>query len=259
MAAERALQTPTPYELVVVHKTDSARAHAERLAAQGADEGTLVWAKSQYEGLGRNHRHWMSGYRNLHLALIVKPEQGFDTVCQLSLVATICTALAIAEQAEPMEELRYRWPNDVLLNRGKVAGLTLSGRLKADETPHWVVLGLNVNVFDHPTSLGLDASSMRGEGFECYDRARLAEQFCRQFLSWVNRWANDGFAPVRRAWLTRGRGEPLAQTVRLENGEITGTFSDLDASGALVLEVAGQGLKKISLSSFFAPDFTRDQ
>ncbi len=124
MAAERALQTPTPYELVVVHKTDSARAHAERLAAQGADEGTLVWAKSQYEGLGRNHRHWMSGYRNLHLALIVKPEQGFDTVCQLSLVATICTALAIAEQAEPMEELRYRWPNDVLLNRGKVAGLT---------------------------------------------------------------------------------------------------------------------------------------
>ncbi len=259
MAADPVPQTPSLYDLVTVDRTDSARAHAERLAADGADEGTLVWAKAQYEGLGRNRQHWISGYQNLHLALVLRPEQAFDVACQLSLVATVCIAQAIAEQGEPMEELRYRWPNDLLLNRGKVAGVTLSGSLNAEEIPNWMVLSVNVNVFDHPDSLGFLASSMRGEGFESHDRVRLTEQFCRQFLAWGNRWANDGFAPIRKAWLTRGRGAPLSQTVRLGGREISGTFLDMDERGALVLELETRGRETVGLESFFRPDFTGER
>lgn len=248
--------TPPPlYELVVVDKTDSARAYAERLAAQGADEGTLVWAKSQTEGLGRNNRFWMSGYQNLHLGLVLKPEQPFDIACQVSIVATICTAMAISEQAEPMAELRYRWPNDVLLNRGKVAGITLSGSLGSGSVPEWMVLGVNVNVFDNPNSLGFGSASMRGEGFESHDRVQLAEAFCRQFLSWINRWATDGFAPIRKAWLTRARGDPLLQTIGLQDAEITGTFDDIDEQGALTLQTDEHHQRSINLAAFFQPDF----
>ncbi len=254
-ATERILNPPPLYELVVVDQTDSARAHAERLAAQGADEGTLVWAKSQTEGLGRNKRFWMSGYQNLHLGLVLKPEQTFDIACQVSLVATICTAMAIAEQAEPMAELRYRWPNDVLLNRGKVAGITLSGSLGSGNMPEWMVLGVNVNVFDHPNSLGFDSASMRGEGFESYDRVPLAETFCRQFLSWLNRWADDGFAPIRRAWLMRAQGDPLLQTIKLQDTEITGTFDDMDEHGTLTLQTDEHLKRSIALAAFFQPDF----
>ncbi len=252
---EQMLAPPPLYDLVVVDKTDSARAHAERLAAQGADEGTLVWAKSQTEGLGRNHRYWMSGHNNLHLGLILNPEQPFAIACQISLVATLCAAMAIAEQAEPMAELRYRWPNDVLLNRGKAAGITLSGSLGDVDVPEWMVLGVNVNVFDNPNSLGFDSASMRGEGFESHDRVRLAESFCRQFLSWLNRWAEDGFVPIRKAWLMRGRGDLLLQTIRLQDDKITGTFNDMDEQGTLILQTDEHRKRRITLDAFFRPDF----
>jgi BirA family biotin operon repressor/biotin-[acetyl-CoA-carboxylase] ligase len=249
------LNPPPLYELVVVDKTDSARAYAERLAAQGAREGTLVWAKSQTEGLGRNNCFWMSGYKNLHLGLVLKPEQPFDIACQVSLVATICTAMAISEQAEPMAELRYRWPNDVLLNRGKVAGITLSGSLGSGNIPEWMVLGINVNVLDNPNSLGFDSASMRGEGFESHDRVQLAETLCRQFLSWINRWADDGFAPIRKAWLMRARGDALLQTIRLQDSEITGTFDDLDEQGTISLQTDEHNKRTVTLAAFFRPDF----
>lgn len=249
------LAVPPLYDLVVLEKTDSARAHAERLADEGAEEGTLVWAQSQTEGLGRNGRYWMSGQKNLHLALVLRPEDAFDVACQISLVTTICVAMAISEQAEPMIELRYRWPNDVLLNRGKAAGITLSGRLAADQLPTWMVVSLNVNVFDHPGSLDFDCASMRGEGFESYDRIKLAETFCRHFLSWANRWAKDGFEPIRKAWLTRAQGDPLRQTLRLADEEISGIFDGLDNSGALILESDTGKKRRITLTEFFRPDF----
>ena len=126
---EQTPNLPGLYDLVVLESTDSSRAHAERLARDGADEGTLVWAKSQYEGIGRNGRYWMSGHSNLHCSIILRPEENFEICCQLSLLATVCAAIAISRQAEPLKEIRYRWPNDVLLNQGKVAGITLSGKL----------------------------------------------------------------------------------------------------------------------------------
>lgn len=101
-------ELPGLYELVVLESVDSARAHAERLAAAGADEGTLVWAKSQRQGIGRSGRYWMSGSRNLHCSVILRPETDLEACCQLGPLACICAGLAISRQAEPLAELRYR-------------------------------------------------------------------------------------------------------------------------------------------------------
>ena len=248
-------EPPPLYEPVIVERTDSARAHAERLAHQGAEEGTIVWAKAQSEGLGRNGQRWISGSRNLHLATVLRPDDPFEIVCQLSLVATICAAVALAEQAEPMSELRYRWPNDVLLNRGKVVGITLSGVLRNKSYVEWMVLGINVNVWEQPNSLGFDSASMRGEGFEMHDRIQLAVSFCRQFLSWGDRWANEGFDPIRKAWLTRGRGDLLPHTINLADETKRGTFESIDQEGSLILRTTETTCEKIRLSTFFLPDF----
>ena len=249
-------EPPPLYEPVIVERADSARAHAERLAHQGAEEGTIVWAKAQNEGLGRNSQRWISGSKNLHLAIILRPDEQFEIVCQLSLVATICAAIALAEQAEPMSELRYRWPNDVLLNRGKVAGITLSGVLKNDNDVEWMVVGVNVNVWEQPNSLGFDSASMRGEGFEMHDRVQLAVAFCRQFLSWGDRWANEGFDPIRKAWLARGRGDPLPHTIKLASETKRGAFENIDQEGSLILRITETRCEKVRLCDFFRPDFT---
>ena len=151
-------------------------------------------------------------------------------------------------------ELRYRWPNDVLLNRGKVAGVTLSGELN-DDSVSWLVLGLNVNVFEHPASKGFEAASMRGEGFAEYDREALLSAYGRAITSWLGRWSDEGFAPVRDAWLARGSGKNLDYRLNIKGASISGVFTDLTDSGDLaIINDAGER-EIIKLVDFFSADF----
>lgn len=245
---------PGLYDLVVVEQTDSARAHAQRLAAQGAEEGTLVWAKKQSEGLGRCGKHWISGEKNLHCALVLRPEDPFGVCCQLSLLASVCVGQAITLVGEPMEELRLGWPNDVYLNRGKVAGVHLSGELGPDDAVNWMVISVNINTFNHPTSLGFAASSLRGEGFASFERVDLLEGFSREFLAWLNRWADQGLEPVRKAWSWRGDWGDEAHSVDYDGRTHRGAFESIDADGNLKLKTT-DGIMAFALDRFYRPEF----
>lgn len=245
---------PGLYELVVVDEADSARAYAERLAARGAEEGTLVWVRKQTEGLGRKGTYWMSGEKNLHCAVILRPEDSFSVCCQLSLLAAVCACQAITLVGEPMEELRLGWPNDIYVNRGKVGVVHLSGELDGDDQVNWMVVSLNINTFSHPGSLGFTASSLRGEGFENFERVDLLEGFARQFLAWLNRWADEGLEPVRKAWLWRGDWQDVERSVALDGRELRGTFESLADNGALKLKTA-QGIITVSLDEIYRPEF----
>ncbi|HSH40889.1 MAG TPA: biotin--[acetyl-CoA-carboxylase] ligase [Arenicellales bacterium] len=246
---------PGLYDLVVVDTTDSAHAHAARLAAAGADEGTLVWARKQTEAMGRPGKYWISGEGNLHCAVVLRPEDPFETCCQLSLLAGVCLSQAITLVGEPMEELRLGWPNDVYLNRGKVGSIHLSGELGSGDRVEWMVVSLNANTHSHPTSLGFNASSLRGEGFEVFDRVALLEAYSREFLAWINRWADEGLQPVRKAWLWRGDWDDGERRVEVDGQTIQGRFDSLDERGALKL-ASTEGTITVTLSDFYRPLFT---
>lgn len=245
---------PGLYDLVVVDTTDSAHAHAARLAAAGAEEGTLVWARKQTEAAGRPGKYWISGEDNLHCAVILRPEDPFETCCQLSLLAGVCLSQAITVVGEPMEELRLGWPNDVYLNRGKVGAVHLSGELGPGERVDWMVVSVNANTYSHPASLGFSASSLRGEGFEMSDRVQLLEAFAREFLAWINRWADEGLHPVRKAWLWRGSWDDDDRRVEIDGHTIQGRFDSLDELGALKL-ASPEGNITITLAEFYRPVF----
>lgn len=245
---------PGLYEMVVVDEADNARACAERLAAGGAEEGTLVWVKKQTQGVGRSGKYWISGEKNLHCAVILRPEEPFAACCQLSLLAGVCTAQAITLVGEPLEELRLGWPNDVYLNRGKVGGIHLSGELNDNDMVRWMVVAINVNAFSHPAGLGLEASSLRGEGFETFDRIELMEGFAREFLVWINRWAEEGFGPVRKAWSWRGGWTDAGRSVDHDGRIHSGAFESLEEDGTLKLKTA-RGIISVALDEFYRPEF----
>lgn len=251
--AESSPNIPALYDLVMLDVTDSSRAHAERLARNGADEGTLVWTKAQQEGIGRSGNYWMSGNRNLHCAIVLRPKDSFETCCQCGLIATICAAMAIARQAEPLGVFRYRWPNDITLNQGKLVGITLSGEI-SNSAVDWMVVALNVNVYDHPQGKGFEAASMRSEGFQSFDRVQVLEAYTREFLSWLNRWSEEGFEPVRKAWLFKGHQKNDLVNVKLGDACISGVFKNIDSQGAITLETKST-TETIPLSKFFGFDF----
>ncbi len=243
---------PPAYRLVALDRVDSSNDEAKRLANEGAEDGTLVWAREQRNGRGRQGRGWASPPGNLYVSLVLRPECTPAEAAQLSFVAALGVGEAVGSVAPPLIEVHYKWPNDVLFNGRKGAGILLESRTADERRLDWLVLGVGVNVTSFPEDAAFPATSLSYEGAPPdISEVDLLEAFARHFLSWVNRWLVDGFAPVRRAWLHHAHGLGEAIEVRLPRETLNGTFRDLDKSGALVLELPDGATRTISAGDVY--------
>jgi BirA family transcriptional regulator, biotin operon repressor / biotin---[acetyl-CoA-carboxylase] ligase len=253
-ASDRTPRLPPAYRLVALTEIDSTNAEAKRLAAEGAEDGTLVWALQQTGAYGRQGRSWTSAEGNLFVSLIVRPDCALGEAAQFSFITAVALGDAIGSVAPPMLEIGYKWPNDVLLNGRKAAGILLESKGDAAQRLDWLVIGLGVNVASFPEDTRLPATSLHFEGCPpTVTAVDLLEAFARHMLAWINTWLDDGFAPVREAWLrhAKGRGETIE--VRLPRETLTGVFSDLDPQGTLVLRLPDGGTRRIAAGEVYLP------
>jgi BirA family transcriptional regulator, biotin operon repressor / biotin---[acetyl-CoA-carboxylase] ligase len=248
------LRLPPAYRLVALDSVDSTNEEAKRRARAGAEDGTLVWARAQTHGRGRGGRSWASPPGNLYLSLVLQPDCAPADAAQLSFVAALGAGAALGEVVPPMVEVTYKWPNDILLNRRKAGGILLETESVTRDRLDWLVLGVGINVATHPSEAVHPATSLRNEGADDVTVEMLLEAFARHFLSWVNRWLDDGFEPVRLAWREQARGIGAPVQVRLPNAELAGTFEDIDADGALLLRRADQSLQRVTAGDVFFGD-----
>ena len=221
---------PRSFRLVALDKVGSTNAEALRLAAGGAPSGTVVWAREQREGRGRRGRRWESPPGNLYCTVLLRPDVAPAASGQLSLVAAVALAEALAALA-PGAAVQLKWPNDVLLRGSKIAGILIEAG--------------GVNVAGAPPGAAFlqeVAAGVTPESVLAAYAATLGE--------WLARWRADGFAPVRAAWIGRASGLGRPIEVRLAAETLHGTFAELDESGALVLAGAG-GTRHISAGDVF--------
>ena len=176
---------PPAYRLVALESVGSTNEEAKRLARAGAEDGMLVWAKEQTAGRGRRGNAWTSPAGNLYTSLVLRPEVPPARFGELGFVAALAIGETLGAFVEPLTELRYKWPNDVLLNGSKASGILLEGESGAD----WLVLGIGINVAHHPEG----ATSIRAEGGAEATVETVLDRFSRAFLAWANRWLDDGF------------------------------------------------------------------
>jgi BirA family transcriptional regulator, biotin operon repressor / biotin---[acetyl-CoA-carboxylase] ligase len=222
---------------VVVHDTvESTMDEAHLLAANGAPAGTLVLADAQTRGRGRGGRHWSSeGGQGIWMTLLERPADA-TAVEVLSLRMGLRAARALDRFVEG--RLLVKWPNDLLIGEGKLAGILVEARWR-DARPEWVAIGIGINV--RPPA-GIDAASLvRGcDRLEVLGdlvpalragatrRGALDEDELRE---WDGRdWARGRHAVMPREGIVRGvnaRGALLVETLHgLESC----------ASGSLVLD-----------------------
>jgi BirA family transcriptional regulator, biotin operon repressor / biotin---[acetyl-CoA-carboxylase] ligase len=194
--------------------TDSTNERAKALAAGGAPHGTLVTADEQTAGRGRQGRAWTAPPRSAVLMSVVIRDP--DEVLPLTAAVAICDALPA--------ECEIKWPNDVWLDRRKLAGILVEGRPQQ----RWAVLGvgLNVRTAEFPSELRSTATSLRLAGIETDVEAILGA-----LLPSLDRWLGASRAAVLEAW--RGRDALRGERVRWEGG--AGTAAGIDESGALVV------------------------
>jgi BirA family biotin operon repressor/biotin-[acetyl-CoA-carboxylase] ligase len=197
--------------------TGSTSLDARELAVAGAPHGTLVTALEQTDGRGRQGRRWHA-------------PPGSALLCSLVLrdppaLLPIAAGVAVAELANPRAMLK--WPNDVLLDRRKVAGILVEGRPQEG----WAVLGIGVNVAVDPAELTeelRESAGTLGLGFEDVEPA------LETLLALLERWLAAPAGEVVEAW--RARDELFDEAVSWRDG--TGTGAGIDERGRLLVALA---------------------
>jgi len=247
---------PSVYNLIALETVGSTNSEAKRLAALGEDEapdGTLVWALEQTAGHGRRGREWKSPKGNLYTSLILRPDVPINEAAQLSFVAALAVYDALGNIGPAGHQIHCKWPNDILLNEKKVAGILLESEGGSVDRPaDWIILGMGLNVEWHPENTDFPATSLRFETFTNTVEDVLVA-YSKSFLSWTNRWLNDGFSPIRQNWLQRCMGRGEAIEVRLETQTLTGIFKGMAEDGALILEENGTD-RQITAGDVYFPN-----
>jgi BirA family biotin operon repressor/biotin-[acetyl-CoA-carboxylase] ligase len=241
---------PIPFRLVAYGTIGSTNDEAKRLAREGADEGLVVCAAQQDVGRGRRGRSWMSPPGNLYTSLLLRPRCRAAAAAQLGFVAALGLGDALDELIPQGIDFRLKWPNDVLANGKKLAGILLETEMVAGDVPDFVVIGIGVNLVSSPRDTPYAATSLAEEGALEIGPAVMLETFIRHFAEWLDRWREAGFAPIREAWLGRASGLGQAIQVRLERDTLDGRFLDLDDDGALMLGTPG-GSRRIAAGEIF--------
>jgi BirA family biotin operon repressor/biotin-[acetyl-CoA-carboxylase] ligase len=239
--------------------TGSTNAEA-RLRAQQGDGGPLwITATAQTQGRGRHGRTWFSPPGNLYASLLLRDPSPFELAPQLAFVAALALRDAVALEANALApQLKFKWPNDLLLDGRKCAGILIEGEATPDtaaEKRFIVVIGIGVNCSSHPPaadgSNGFPATDLRTHGAAIAPEdlfARLSATMCRRLTQWDR---GGGFPAILGDWLSRARGigEPI--TVRNGDAELQGRFVGLDHSGRLMLERADGVVAKIAAGDVF--------
>lgn len=230
---------------------DSARSHAdpcrletfETLAstsdlcmerARAGERGPLwLMAREQTAGRGRLGRAWSSPRGNLHASLLLVDAASTREAPQLGFVAGVALVDALRAHA-PHVPFALKWPNDVLVEGAKLAGVLVDGSTTA-EGRFAAVIGFGVDCAHSPQGLAYPATDLAALGASCAPDellARLMPAFSARLAQWAR---GAGFARVREAWLGYAAGLGADIEVRQGGRIVRGRFDTIDDEGRLIV------------------------
>jgi len=144
----------------------------------------------------------------------------------------------MAQHFAPDVAIQVKWPNDVLGNGRKLAGILLeSGE---DPQGRWLAVGIGVNLASFPPGTEFPATSLAQLGLAAPSADDALAILAARFAHWYDVWMSEGFEMLRGAWLGRAGGLGKSIRARLPNQTYEGVFEGIDAAGALLLNEQGQ-------------------
>ncbi|MCL0094129.1 biotin--[acetyl-CoA-carboxylase] ligase, partial [Dehalococcoidia bacterium] len=219
---------------------------AKALAAQGANEGTIVVAETQAAGRGRIGRGWASPPGGVYLSIILRPAIKPSEALRFPLIAGVAVAQAI-EQLTGLKP-RLKWPNDVILE-GRKAGGILSEMSAETDRINYIVIGMGINVNTErahfPEEIAGIATSLREEYGKEVSRVQLVQEILAQLESLYEDFQISGFEPIRERWKALSNTIGARVSVRGEREQVEGAAIDIDKDGALILRKANGALERV--------------
>lgn len=250
--------TAGQYRLAAHEAIGSTSTEAINRAKAGEAGRLWVAAKAQTAGHGRRGRSWETPSGNLAASLLVATSSGQNNSAKLGFAAGLALEAAIRacapgvllrlalDQAESAEtRLRLKWPNDLLIDGAKAAGILLEAVTLPDGVSR-VVIGFGVNVLHAPTGLPYPATSLADCGAQVTAETlfeALAEAWVEQEAVWDD---GRGFALVRDRWLERAAGLGAPVAVQVGGQVFRGLFETIDEDGRLIVRAADGSAQPIT-------------
>lgn len=203
-----------------------------------------VTAVTQTKGRGRRGRSWSSLEGNLFMSLALPlPMEKWG---ELIFVVALCLLQTI-RKFSPGADVKIKWPNDVLLNGGKISGILLE-----KGAGKYIIAGIGVNIAVAPgnsSDLVYPVTSLRDAEIST-DRCAFLKAYLLEFDGLFAQWRDQGFEPVRRRWLENVRGLDEKIAVNTARDRLEGIFCGVDEQGFLLLQ-QGEKLIKVYAGDVF--------
>lgn len=228
-------------------EVDSTQGIAQKLAREGCPSGTVVIADRQLAGKGRMGRVWYSPpEKGIWMSVILRPEIPVTSAPQLTLLASVAILKGMTKVTGL--DIGIKWPNDLLIQNRKLAGILTELSAEPDHINHVIVgVGINVNhsLEDFPDELKEIATSLLIEGKQEVDRNELIVTILKEWEDLFELYLAHGFGPIKTLWeaytVSLGK-EVIARTMR---GEYRGKALGINDEGVLLLEDESKTIHKI--------------
>ncbi len=234
-------QLAPAFNLIELPSVGSTNDHAKQLARSGYPAFTTVWAHEQTAGKGRQGNVWTSLSGNLYMSILLRPAATAVQNGQLSFLAAVALAETVKELMSKPAQIALKWPNDLLLNGKKAAGILL----EAEED--WVVMGIGVNVAGAPDG----AACLKDLGTAA-EAGQVLEKLSARVKDLYDLWVKSGFTPVRSQWLHYAHNVGMTIQVRMPNETFSGKFLGIDDAGALEIEMPDGAKRAVCSGEVFA-------
>ena len=221
-------------------------------ARSGAPAGAVVVADSQTRGRGRLGRVWHSPPgAALYFSAVLRPKMALGKVPPLTLAAGVALAETVARfDVAPA----LKWPNDLLLDGKKLAGILTESACQGGRLEHVIVgIGVNLNVDEFPPELTGVATSLHRARGSAVDGAAFASVLCERLEVWHDRFVSGGVAEVLSAW--KSFAPFFGQRIEVVSGRdrLSGVAEDLDEDGALRLRTSS-GMARVMAGEVIVPE-----
>lgn len=213
----------------------STQEQARFMAEEGYPDGTIILTKEQIMGKGRMGRRWVSEPGNLYMTYISRPDCSASKAAEMSFVSCIAAGDGMRRfLARSSQELNYKWPNDLMLNKQKVGGVLLETVGKDPEKLDAVLIGVGINLQNTPESANYPVTSFLQEGMDVSIDQAL-QVVAENLQAAIEMWRLQGFSPIRNRWLEHVYGMGEVITVKQGNKTFQGRMQGIDDSGALII------------------------
>lgn len=233
--------------LLTLDEVTSTQHIAQQEAREGCPSGTVILAEAQTQGKGRLGRTWQSPKgTGIWLSLIVRPNLPLTQVPQLTLLTAVALVRGISQVTGI--EASIKWPNDVLIQGKKIAGILTELQTEGNKVQYVIIgLGLNVNQqqSDFPQDLAEIATSLRAVKGEVLDRTKLIASILIQWEELFSLYEAKGFTFIKTLWETYALALGETIVARTLQGSITGRALGITDDGTLLLEDAHGNVHQI--------------